>query len=162
MVTREELSTIVDTMVAAWQVDIADRKTLYRTWWRYLADVDYDHALAALDARVVAGDRWAPRVGELRRFAIDRALGPVDWPDPEIAWQFAEDRLRDANSGNQPRSRGPVLDQAITAAMRAAGTSDGFHKHAFLKAWEAESHRFEQARYGLPDTAPAPMAAVPG
>lgn len=154
--TREELTSIVDTMVAAWQVDIADRKTLYRTWWRYLADVDYVYALAALDARVVAGDRWAPRVGEIRRAAIDlRDGGTAEWPDGEIAWQFAEDRLRDVNSGNEPRQRGAALDEALARAMRAAGTSDGYHRQAFLRAWEAETRTFEQQRYGLPLDAPA-------
>lgn len=151
---RTELTAIVDTMVAAWQVEIADRKTLYRTWWRYLADIEYAAALAALDARVVAGDRWAPRVGEIRRAAIDVMIGAVEWPDGEIAWQYAEDRLRDANSGFAPRSRGVSLDEAITAAMRAAGTVDGFHKQAFLKAWDTQTATFEQTRYGLPVDAP--------
>jgi hypothetical protein len=160
-VTRDELAAVVDTMIAAWQIDIADRKTLYRTWWRYLSDVSYDDALAVVDARVVAGDRWAPRVGEIRRAAVDRTIGTVDWPDAEIAWQFAEDRLRDANSGLNPRSRGESLDQALASAMRAAGTNDGFHKQAFVKAWETETDRFEQTRYGLPDDAPTVHPVTP-
>lgn len=153
---RKELTAIVDTMVSAWQVEVSDRKSLYRTWWRYLSDVPFDAGLAALDARVVAGDRWAPRVGELRRDALDRTLPSVIWPDPEIAWQAAETRLQDANSGVQPRSRfSEEVEASLSRAMRAAGTRDGFHKQAFLAAWTVETRTFEEQRYGLPVDAPA-------
>jgi hypothetical protein len=156
MVNRKELAAIVDTMVSAWQVEITDRKSLYRTWFRYLSDVPFDAGLAALDARVVAGDRWAPRVGELRRAALDRVNGAVDWIDNETAWQHAEWLLQSANSGISTTTRryDPEVEAAVSRAMKRAGTRDGFHKQAFIKAFEIETAEFEQRRYGLPAEAP--------
>lgn len=150
--TKAELSAIVDTVIAAWQLEIGDRKTLYRTWWRYLGDLTFTEVLAAVDARVVAGDRWAPRVGELRRSAIDRTSPTSLWPDPDSAWLRVEALLSAANTGVDSRPLFTVeVEAAIGRAMRAAGTRDGFHKHAFLRAWADETARREQQRYGLPD-----------
>lgn len=154
---RKELGALVDTMIGAWQIDVHDRRSLYRTWWRYLADIPYSAALAALDARVIAGDRWAPRVGELRRAAIDRCGDPNEfWPDAEMAWQDVENRLEDANSGVRFRAArfGPDAEEAIGRAMRTAGTRNGYHKQAFIKAWGIETAEYEQRRYGLPENAP--------
>lgn len=152
---RKELSAIVDTVVAAWQVDIADRKTMYRTWFRYLSDLDFEMVLAAVDAKVVAGERWAPRVGEIRRDAIDRLHGQSRWPDAETAWQFVEDRLEAANSGFTAAPHGDSeVDEAIGRAMRTCGTRNGFHKQAFIRAWNNETVLFEQTRYGLAADAP--------
>jgi hypothetical protein len=160
---RKELAAVVDTMVSAWQVEVADRKSLYRTWFRYLSDVGFDDALAAIDARVVAGDRWAPRVGEIRRTALDRSKAPVDWPDAETAWQRAETRLQDAASGLvEERSTFAIeVEEAIGRAMRRAGTRDGYHKHAFTKAWDLETVAFEQSRYGLPVNPPSVITEEP-
>lgn len=158
--TREELAALVDTVVGAWQIEVTDRRSLYRTWHRYLADLPFEAALEAVDARVIAGDHWAPRVGEIRRAAIERGLPPLLWPDPDIAWQAAEDRLRAANSGVAPKARfDPLVEDALRSAMRAAGTNDGFHKQAFLAAWAQQTAAFEQSRYGLPDNAPSVLPA---
>lgn len=158
--TREELAALVDTVIGAWQIEVTDRRSLYRTWHRYLADVEFEAALSAVDARVIAGDHWPPRVGEIRRAAIERGLPPVVWPDGEIAWQAAEDRLRAANSGVIPKARfEPDVEQALSVAMRTAGSVDGFHKQAFLAAWTQQTALFEQSRYGLPENAPTVLPA---
>lgn len=150
--TKAELSAIVDTVIAAWQLEVADRKTLYRTWWRYLGDLPFADVVAAVDACVVAGDRWAPRVGELRRSTIDRSTPGLAWPDPDSAWAHVEALLSAANTGIAPHRRlDPTIEAAITRAMRTAGIRDGYHKHAFVRAWAEETARWEQDRYGLPD-----------
>jgi hypothetical protein len=151
---RKQLATIVDTVLAAWQVDTRDVKTVYRTWHRYLADVDFAAALAAVDAAVVTGERWAPRVGEIRRAAIDATDPAPAWPTADAAWAIAEARLRAVHSGVSMPSHGEVVDAAVARAMAAAVTTDSFHRQAFFDAWAVETRAREIARYGLGDDAP--------
>lgn len=148
--TRDELATIVNTVYVAWNLDMVNPPRVYDAWMRYLSDLDFDTVMAVVDRAVTAGEKWAPRIGEVRRRAIDSLDPAGEVPAGEIAWQWAENRLRAVNSGVAPTAHpDPRVDQMIGAAMRAAGTGDAFHKQAFIGAWEQQVAGYEQERYGI-------------
>jgi hypothetical protein len=60
-VTKEELQDIADTIVANWNINLTPeaRKNFYRTWWRYLGDLNAGESRAAVDTFILA-DRPLP------------------------------------------------------------------------------------------------------
>lgn len=149
---KAELTALVDAACANWGSPVGDKTQLYRTWWRYLSDVEYQAALSALDDFVIAGQRFMPRVGEIRRSALNSTNGWYELPDLEGAWALAASRWSAVDMGVEPVFTGNAdLDALIGDAMRQAGAVD---KRAFSEAWNHVRAVAEQSRYQLPEEAP--------
>ena len=149
---KPELSALVDSVMATWGTESTDKLVMYRTWWRYLSDVDAADVTAVIDQRVLAGERWMPRVGDVRQAAMDRASGKAPLPDAERTWALAAARFSATDMGTDAASSGDdELDEMIGEAMRRAGGSD---KRAFAEAWAGVREEAIAIRYALPEDAP--------
>ena len=152
---KPELTTIVDAVCSNWNRDDENKINLYRTWWRYLSDLDYEATLKVIDGLIVSGSPWMPRVGDVRRAVIDATSGVPALPHDEVAWSHAEARWNAAALGVEPEVTGsPATNEAISKAMRLAGRPD---RRAFIEAWEQVRAEVEADRYGIPDEAPGLM-----
>lgn len=149
---KPELSALVDAVMATWGTDSTDKLAMYRTWWRYLSDLDARDVTAVIDQAVLAGERWMPRVGDVRQAAMDRASGKAPLPDAERAWALAASRFSATDMGTDAASSGDdELDELIGEAMRRAGGAD---KRAFVEAWAGVRAEAVADRYALPEDAP--------
>lgn len=150
---RKQLVAIADTVRSGWNLDVGDLKLMYRTWWRYLHDLEFEAVLATVDQSITSGEKWPPKVGELRRRSID--AGRAHWPSAEQAWVLVEGRLAAANTGlPTPTSDDPEIDMTVGTAMRTAKTQDGFQKVSFVQAWNEATKERDFRVYGLPGDAP--------
>lgn len=150
---KTELTAIVDTVCSNWVNGETDKITMYRTWWRYLSDLDYQRTLKVIDEIIISGQRWIPRVGDVRRQVIDATEHHEAFPSPEVAWGYAESRWNAVALGTEPPSSGsPAIDSAIGEAMRKSGHAE---RRAFISAWEKIQLEIEMERYALPENAPS-------
>lgn len=149
---KAELTAIVDLACSNWGSPDGGKVSLYRTWWRYLADLEYPDVLKTLDELILENVRWMPRVGEIRRTTIDRSNGSGRIPDAERAWFLAAQRWEAVTMGIDPPGSGDEeIDELIGIAMREAGTPE---KRAFVSSWTLVLQRDELQRYALPEDAP--------
>lgn len=139
---KQELVNVVSIINANWPQNDADQRSQLEMWWRYLGDLDAEAVNKVVDEIVIEAAQWRPRVGEIRRKAID---GDKVWPTPDGAWAIAEERRKCADMGVEP----PVLDQELTEVIgEAMRGSRGQGKGGFIAEWQAAMAR----RYGLPDS----------
>jgi hypothetical protein len=149
---KAELTSIVDLACSNWGSPDGGKVSLYRTWWRYLADLEYSDALKTVDGMILENFRWMPRVGEIRRVTIDRTTGFEKIPDVERAWFLAAQRWEAVTMGIDPPGSGDEeIDKLIGIAMRETGTPE---KRAFVSSWANVLQRDELERYALPEDAP--------
>lgn len=149
---KAELTAIVDLVCSNWGSPDGGKVPLYRTWWRYLSDVEYSDVLTVIDNMIIENVRWMPRVGEVRRLAIDNANGFSHYPDGERAWFLAAQRWEAVAMGIDPPGSGDEkIDELVGIAMREAGTPE---KRAFISAWTNVLRSDELKRYAIPEDAP--------
>jgi hypothetical protein len=150
---KTELTSIVDTVCSNWTSAETDKVTLYRTWWRYLSDLEYQQTLKIIDELIISGQRWIPRVGDVRRLVMNASARYESLPSSDIAWGYAESRWNAVALGTEPPSSGsPATDSAIGEAMRQSGHPE---RRAFIASWETVRSSIEMERYALPDDAPS-------
>jgi hypothetical protein len=138
--TKQELVNVVNVINANWPQADADPKAQYEMWWRYLGDLDEENVSSVVDALVIEASQWRPRVGEIRRRAID---GDKSWPTPDGAWAIAEERRKCADMGVEA----PALDSGVLSVLgEAMRGSRGQGKSGFMAEWQSALAR----RYGLP------------
>lgn len=145
MVTRDELREVADTVISAWMLNMTpeQRKGFYRTWWRYLYDLDVAAVFGVVDELVLANRRDAPRPGAVRLQVLSSGHLSAD-----EAWGLVQERLRCLETG----AEGPSIPPTVSAAMRAVGLNgrskpDGF---AFREAYKESVARELAARYVPP------------
>lgn len=145
--TKEELQDIADNIVANWNMNLTPeaRKNFYRTWWRYLGDLDTPEVRAAVDAAVVADKPFAPRAGTIRRTVLAHLL--TDVPTVDIAWAQARERIAAVQQGTWS-SVAPLVGKALAEAA-IHGTSRDDHE-AFVRAWRRVVEEYELSVIGLP------------
>jgi hypothetical protein len=147
-VTREELTHIADAVLVNWNMDLGGdrRKAFYRTWWRYLGDLDVDVTQTAVDAAVLADKPFAPRAGTIRRAVLSHLL--TDVPTLEQAWSQAQTRIHEVQQGMWTDSISPMVGKAL-AESGIHGTNKDDHE-AFTRAWRRVVDELELERLGLP------------
>ena len=99
--TKEELVEIVDVIQANWNMMNLSRdqvKALRASWWRYLQDFEKDEVMAAIDDAILA-DSWAPRIGWVVRYVLDRRMGGSPPPGEEDAWLEVEAMMEAVSQG---------------------------------------------------------------
>lgn len=146
--TKEELQEIVDSIASNWNMNLTPegRKNLYRTWWRFIGDLNYEESRAAVDAFVLADRPFPPRAGTVRRCVLAEALSDVLTLD--LAWAQAVERIRAVQQGTWSPVAPLVAKAMAEAAMH--GTSKDDHE-AFTRAWRRVVEEFELEVLGLPD-----------
>lgn len=149
---KAELTGLVDLACSNWGSPDGDKIALYRTWWRYLSDLEYGTVLKVLDDMIISCVRWMPRVGDVRRLAIDAGTNGVQVPDVERAWFLAAQRWSAVDMGIDPPSSGdPEIDELIGQAMRLTGSPE---KRAFAEGWAHVLQGLQETKYALPGDAP--------
>jgi hypothetical protein len=147
-VTKEELQEIADSVIANWNMNLTPegRKNFYRTWWRYVGDLNCEESRAAVDAFILSDRPFPPRAGTVRRTVLAEALSDV--LTLELAWAQASERIRAVQQGTWS----PVAPLVGKAMAEAAihGTSKDDHE-AFTRAWRRVVEEFELEVLGLPD-----------
>lgn len=143
MVTKEELTAIADVIITNWNVQVAGerRKAFYRTWWRYLRDLDGVTCRAVVDRWVLDDKPFPPRAGTVRREVLLPASSEI--ATLEQAWGQAQARLRAVQQGTWTECSPLVLE----ALRRAGARSD---EQAFTRAWRDVVAEYEQAFLALP------------
>jgi hypothetical protein len=147
-VTKEELQEIADSVIANWNLNLTPeaRKNFYRTWWRYVGDLDVKATRAAVDAFILADRPFPPRAGTVRRCVLAEALSDV--LTLELAWSQASERIRAVQQGTWSPVSALVAKAMAEAAIH--GTSRDDHE-AFTRAWRRVVEEFELEVLGIPD-----------
>ncbi|MEY2958736.1 MAG: Loader and inhibitor of phage [Actinomycetota bacterium] len=150
---RSELVAIVDIVRAAWGRDDwrDDEQKTVRAWWRYLQDLEFNDVLATVDSLVVAGDRFPPTVGTVRRMTIDRTA-PDGRPTATEAWRQATDRARAVETGVDWPDVHPMV--AVTLAEAGYDGKGRLDERTFKSAWDAVTARVDQDRYAVSSPEP--------
>ena len=145
--TKEELQSLADDVINNWNLDLGGdrRKAFYRTWWRYLGDLDLETAQSAVDGFVLADRPFPPRAGSIRRAAFAAEL--TDIPTLEAAWAQAQARIHAVQQGIWS-DVSPMVAEALHEAG-IHGTSRDDHE-AFTRAWRRVVEQIELERLGLP------------
>ena len=145
--TKEELQTIAETVMVNWGLDLGGepRKAFFRTWWRYLGDLDAGAVQQAVDAVIIADKPFPPRAGGIRRSVLAESL--MDVPTLESAWAQVVDRIRNVEQGLWSEVS-PLVAQALTDC-RISGTGKD-DREAFTRAWRRAVDELELERLGLP------------
>jgi hypothetical protein len=151
-VTREELTAIAGSVIVNWGLELNSerRKDFYRTWWRYLGDLDAVAVRTAVDATILADKPFAPRAGTIRRMVFAEQLADVITAD--AAWAQAVDRIRAVQQGTWT-DLAPLVARAL-AESGVHGTSRDDHE-AFVRAWRRVVEELELERLALPPTVDA-------
>lgn len=146
--TKEELQSIAEAVIINWNLDLGGepRKAFYRTWWRYLGDLDATAVQAAVDAAVLADKPFAPRAGTIRRAVLAELL--MDVPTMEQAWGQVVDRIRSVEQGLWTEVS-PMVAKALAEAGHIGGTGRD-DREAFTRAWRRVVEELELERLGLP------------
>jgi len=129
--TKAEMVAIVNLVNATWAPGDMDLKDVYAAWWRYLEDLDVSTVQAIVDELVIDAAPWRPKVGEIRRRAID---GPGGWPSPDAAWALAEACRFAADSGTDVPEMPNGASRLLGECMRSSRYGG---KAAFIEAWRA-------------------------
>jgi len=146
-VNREELTAIADTVIINWGIDLGGdrRKAFYRTWWRYLGDLEMTSTQLAVDSLVLADKPFAPRAGTIRRMVLAELLSDVMTMD--LAWAQAATRIKSVEQGTWS-DVSPMVAQAMAeAGLTGTGKQD---QEAFIRAWRRVVETFELERLGIP------------
>lgn len=148
--TKEQLTEIAESVILNWNLDLGGerRKAFFRTWWRYLGDLDATSVQGAVDALVLADRPYAPRAGTVRRMVFADAL--ADIPTLELAWAQACERITAVQQGTWSPVAG-IVGEAL-AASGVTGTSRD-DRDAFTRAWRRTVEELELERLGLPEGA---------
>lgn len=146
--TKEELQDLADQVIANWNLALGGepRKAFYRTWFRYLGDLEAPAVQAVIDGLVVADKPFPPRAGTVRRTVLADAL--TDVPTLEHAWAQAVGRLRAVEQGTWTEVS-PLVGQALAEAGLTGTTRDD--REAFTRAWRRVVEALELERLGLPE-----------
>jgi len=137
-VTKDELIGIVKLINVTWPQTELDPKSVYETWWRYLADLDADSVMKVVDEMVIEASAWRPKVGEIRRRVIDEG---ERWLSPDAAWVLAEACLAAAAQGLAP----PYIPPHVAGPLGHCLSRSRNHRVAFIEAWKTETAK----RYDL-------------
>jgi hypothetical protein len=144
VVTKEELTAIADVVLVNWNLNLAGdrRAAFYRTWWRYLRDLDGVTCRAAVDRWVLDDKPFPPRAGTIRREVLLPASEEL--ATLEQAWSQAQARLRAVRQGTWTECSPLVLE-----ALRRCGAQED--EQAFTRAWRDVVAEVEARFLALPD-----------
>lgn len=126
--TKEELTAIADVVMVNWNLNLAGdrRAAFYRTWWRYLRDLDGVTCRAAVDRWVLDDKPFPPRAGTIRREVLLPASEELATLDQ--AWSQAQARLRAVAQGSWSE-----CSPLVAEALKRSGAKDD--EQAFTRAW---------------------------
>lgn len=145
--TRDELTAIADAVMINWGIDLGGdrRKAFYRTWWRYLGDLDSTSVQGALDRLILADKPFAPRAGTIRRMVMSDLLSDVLTVD--LAWAQAVERIRAVQQGTWT-TVAPLVGLAMERSAVNSNSKDD--REAFVRAWRTVVEEFELEVLGIP------------
>lgn len=131
--TKQELIDLVNMINATWPPPEMDQKAVYNTWWRYLGDLELQQVQPVVDELIIESSPWRPKVGEVRRRAID---GGNVWPSPDAAWELAEACRRAADTGIEV----PGLPDGVAGPLGECMRGSRFGgKAGFLELWKQKT-----------------------
>lgn len=150
--TRAELVKLVEQAFATYNQNLPgdeDKlKTLYAAWFDLLHDVEYDVAKKAF-LRLAVNAQYLPRPGEIRRSAINSAIGVPQFDDPLIAWGKFISVMKNVNSGvyEQTTIQQPLAETIRRLGEAAIGMHTNSDREAFCRVYEAVLTNYYEAIY---------------
>jgi len=141
MATTETITKAVALIARNWpdqQIDLAKTRDLYQT---ILGDLPDAAVMAAVTKRIAGDNPFLPRVGEIRKLALDVLFEDEGQPTPEQAWGILLRWIRRyANAyaipfwENGKPVEPPRLPDMIWQAARDVGGISGIANSEFLAA----------------------------
>ena len=147
MITKAELQDLADDVILNWNLDLGGdrRKAFYRTWYRYMQDLEYVEVRKAIDELIITDKPFPPRAGTVRRMVRSGAL--IGAVTVDQAWAQAKDRIGAVQQGTWTEVA-PLVGQALLESG-IKGVSREDHE-AFTRAWRKVVEEFELRILGLP------------
>jgi hypothetical protein len=116
-------------------------------WWKFLEDLSADSVNDAVDQIIVLDQQRLPRVGQVRRLAIDLALGD-DIPTAPQAWAQFRAAIDAAESGTSFDKPHDLVGETMRSFPKnGAGLRTNSDRELFLKAYETIVLKAERNRY---------------
>ena len=116
-------------------------------WWKFLEDLSADSVNEAVDQIIVLDQQRLPRVGQVRRLAIDLALGD-EIPAAPQAWSQFRAAIDAAESGVSFDKPHDLVGETMRSFPKnGAGLRTNSDRELFLKAYETIVLKEERNRY---------------
>ncbi len=148
-VEKSDLVPIVKKISINWDAatggpPFKERCTL---WWKFLKDLSADSVNEAVDQIIVLDQQRLPRVGQVRRLAIDLLLGD-EIPATPQAWSQFRAAIDGAEAGTQFAKPHDLVGETMRSFPKnGAGLRTNADRELFLKAYEAVVLKAERNRY---------------
>lgn len=146
---KAELSKIVKKVSINWNAattgpPFQERASL---WWKFLSDLSEEDVDAAIDQIIIIDQERMPRVGQVRRLAIDLRLGDAI-PDPASAWSQLRSAVTGSEAGVSFEKPHDLVGQTMkTFPNNGASLRTNSDRELFLQAYSKVVGAEERKRY---------------
>lgn len=118
-----------------------------KLWWEYLHDLEVDLVDNAIKQIISLDQRFAPRVGQVRRLAIDMKLEDAI-PSPPEAWSQFRSAINGSESGTPFQKPHNIVGQTMKSfPNNGAGLRTNSDRELFLSAYQKMVDKIEVERY---------------
>jgi hypothetical protein len=146
---KEELAKVVRKVSINWNAATAGPpfQERFALWWKFLSDLSKADVDAAVDQIIVLDQQWMPRVGQVRRLAIDLALDdPI--PSRPQAWAQFRAAITGSESGTQFVKPHDLVGQTMRSfPNKGAALRTNSDRELFLQAYDQIVGNEERERY---------------
>jgi hypothetical protein len=148
-VEDHELAAVVKDVSVNWSLPTMGPQYQERCklWWEYLHDLEFDLVNSAIKQIIFLDQRFAPRVGQVRRLAIDMKLKD-SIPSPSEAWSQFRSAIDASESGIPFEKPHNIVGKTMRSFPKnGAGLRTNSDRELFLSAYERLVKKTEIERY---------------
>lgn len=153
---KDDLARVVKRVSVNWNLPTAGPPFQERCvlWWDFLNDIEIDLADKAIKQIIALDQKFPPRVGQIRRIAIDMKLEGNPIPSPPEAWAQFRQAIDASESGISFRKPHDLIGQTMRSfPNNGAGLRTNSDRELFLSAYGKIVEEVEKERYlSGPDT----------
>lgn len=147
---KDDLARAVKRVSVNWNLPTAGPPFQERCvlWWDFLNDIEIDIVDEAIKQIIALDQRFPPRVGQIRRLAIDMKLREDPIPSPPEAWAQFRQAIDASEAGIHFRKPHDLVGQTMRSfPNNAAGLRTNSDRELFLSAYGKIVESAEKERY---------------
>ena len=152
---KDELATAVKQVSVNWNLPTAGPpfQDRCRLWWDFLNDIEVGLVNESIKQIIALDQKFPPRVGQIRRLAIDMKLKEDPIPSPPEAWAQFRQAIDASEAGIHFRKPHDLVGQTMRSFPNSgAALRTNSDRELFLSAYSKIAANAEKERYlGGPD-----------
>jgi hypothetical protein len=147
---KDDLAQAVKRVSINWNLPTAGPPFQERCmlWWDFLSDIEIDPVNKAIKQIIALDQKFPPRVGQVRRLAIDMESEEDPIPSPPEAWAQFRQAIDASEAGTRFRKPHDLVGQTMRSfPNNAAGLRTNSDRELFLSAYSKITESAEKERY---------------